>query len=141
MISLNSKLDGRMHGEQHSRQLATNENQAPNSEEPTVDETTDTTSTPLQHPLLTYPAIVHHPTQQPEQPVVSAPTSRQSVVYNAPAIIEAAGPVVQLNLEEGITIDTLLNTFNQGLFFPSLQMGEANANYHIIAYTNNMCHE
>jgi hypothetical protein len=105
-----------MHGEQHSQQLATNENQAPNSEEPTVDETTDTTSTPLQHPLSTNPAIVHHPTQQPEQPVVSAPTSRQSVVYNAPAIIEAAGPVVQLNLEEGITIDILLNTYNQGLF-------------------------
>jgi hypothetical protein len=81
----------RMDEEQHGRQLATN--QAPNSEEPTVDETTDTTSTPLQHPLLTNPAIVHHPTQQPEQPVVSAPTSRQSVVYNAPAIIEAAGPV------------------------------------------------
>jgi hypothetical protein len=38
------------------------------------------------------------------------------VVYNAPAIIEASGPVVQLNLEGGITIDTLLNTFNQGLF-------------------------
>jgi hypothetical protein len=105
-----------MHGEQHSRQLVTNENQVPNSEEPTVDKTTDTTSTSLQHPLSTNPAIVHHPTQQPEQPVVSAPTSRQSVVYNAPAIIEAAGPVVQLNLEEGITIDTLLNTFNQGLF-------------------------
>ncbi len=55
----------RMHGEQHSRQLAKDENQAPNSEETTVDETTDTTSTPLQHPLLTNPAIVHHPTQQP----------------------------------------------------------------------------
>ncbi len=77
-----------MHGEERSRQLATNENQAPNSEEPTVDETTDTTSTPLQqHPLLTNPAIVHDPTQQPEQPEVSAPTSRQSVVYNAPTII------------------------------------------------------
>jgi hypothetical protein len=90
----------RMHGEQHSRQLATNENQAPNSKEPTVDETTDTTSTLLQHPLLINPAIVHHPTQQPEQPVVSAPTSRQSVDYNAPAIIEDFGLVVQLNLQK-----------------------------------------